>query len=57
MRTDTRTLEAKIADRNAKIDALQAKLNIAVESLVTGEDWRRAMEFAARFRSRSTTLC
>ncbi len=53
MRTDTRPLERRIADRNAKIDALQEKLTSAVESLVTGEDWRRAMEFAARFRARS----
>lgn len=53
MRNDRRTLEERIADRNAKVDALQEKLTSAVESLVTGEDWRRAMEFAARFRSRS----
>ena len=43
----------KAAERKAKIDALHEKLASAVESLVTGEDWRRAMEFAARFRSRS----
>jgi hypothetical protein len=42
-----------IADRNARIDALQEKLTTAVESLVTGEDWRRASEFAARFRAAS----
>jgi hypothetical protein len=53
MRACTRTLEQKIADRNAKIDALHEKLASAVESLVTGQDWRRAMEFAARFRARS----
>lgn len=53
MRGTTRTLEDKIAVRNAKIDALQEKLTSAVESLVTGEDWRAAMEFAARFRARS----
>jgi len=53
MRTDSRTLEDKIADREAKLDTLHAKLTDAVEQLVTGEDWRRAMEFAARFRARS----
>jgi hypothetical protein len=53
MRRDTRTLEEKIAERNAKIDALQEKLTSAVESLATSEDWIRAMTFAARFRSRS----
>lgn len=45
--------EEQAAQRKAKIDALHEKLTSAVESLVTGEDWRRAMEFAARFRSRS----
>lgn len=53
MRTDSRTLNEKTADRDAKLDALQAKLTEAVEQLVTGEDWRHAMEFAARFRARS----
>ena len=53
MRTDTRSLEDKIADRNAKLDALHTKLTGAVEALVTGEDWLRAMQFAARFRARS----
>jgi hypothetical protein len=53
MRTDTRSLEDKIADRNAKLDALHAKLTGAVEALVTGEDWLRAIQFAARFRARS----
>lgn len=53
MRTDSRTIEARIADREAKLDALHTKLTNAVEELVTGEDWRAAMEFAARFRTRS----
>ena len=39
--------------REAKLDALHGRLTAAVTALVTGEDWRRAMEFAARFRSRS----
>ncbi|WP_415854300.1 ArdC-like ssDNA-binding domain-containing protein [Sinomonas sp. G460-2] len=43
----------KAAERKTKIDALHEKLTSTVESLITGEDWRRAMEFAARFRSRS----
>lgn len=53
MRTDTRTLEEKVADRYAKLDAMHVKLTSAVEQLVTGDDWRRALSFAARFRSRS----
>ena len=41
------------AVREAKLDAVQAQLADAVGALVTGEDWRRAMVFAAQFRSRS----
>lgn len=41
------------ANREAKLDALHQRLTEAVGGLVTGEDWRRALEFAARFRSRS----
>ncbi|MFI8526287.1 ArdC-like ssDNA-binding domain-containing protein [Promicromonospora sukumoe] len=52
MRNDTRSLEQKIADRETKLDALREQLTSAVEQLVTGDDWRRAIEFAARFRSR-----
>ncbi|TAM71713.1 MAG: serine/arginine repetitive matrix protein 2 [Microbacteriaceae bacterium] len=37
----------------AKFDALHERLAGAVEALVSGEDWRRALEFAARFRARS----
>lgn len=40
-------------DRDVKIEALQERLTTAVESLVTGDDWRKAVEFSARFRSRS----
>ena len=40
-------------ERDAKIDVLHERLTAAVESLVTGDDWGRAMVFAARFRSRS----
>jgi hypothetical protein len=39
--------------REAKLDELHGRLAHAVERLVSGDDWRRALEFAARFRSRS----
>ncbi|KRA30978.1 MULTISPECIES: ArdC-like ssDNA-binding domain-containing protein [unclassified Nocardioides] len=39
--------------REAKLEALQNQLSEAVTALVSGEDWKRAMTFAARFRSRS----
>ena len=39
--------------REAKLDAIHDQLTRSVEALVTGDDWRRALEFAARFRSRS----
>lgn len=41
------------AAREAKLDEMGAKLQAAVEELTTGDDWKRAIEFAARFRSRS----
>lgn len=41
------------AERKAKLEAIQNQLTSAIESLVTGEDWRRALVFSARFRSRS----
>ncbi|NLE82093.1 MAG: serine/arginine repetitive matrix protein 2 [Rhodococcus sp.] len=50
MRHQTR--EAQQA-REAKLDALHAKLSESVGALVSGDDWRRALEFSARFRSRS----
>ncbi|WP_152363203.1 ImmA/IrrE family metallo-endopeptidase [Microlunatus speluncae] len=40
-------------EREAKLDALHQRLTAAVESLVTGQEWRRALEFSARFRARS----
>ncbi len=49
MATDEETRAA----RDAKLDALHERLTSAVHQLVSGEDWRRALEFAARFRSRS----
>lgn len=39
--------------REAKLDALHQRLTESVGALVSGEDWKRALEFAARFRSRS----
>ncbi|WP_110240167.1 ArdC family protein [Nocardioides gilvus] len=39
--------------REAKLEALHQQLSGSVAALVTGEDWKRALEFAARFRSRS----
>lgn len=41
------------ATRDAKLEALQQELTNAVSALVTGEDWKRALTFAAQFRSRS----
>ena len=37
--------------REAKLDALQGQLSDAVAALVTGEDWKRALTFAAQFRA------
>lgn len=39
--------------REAKLDELHERLTGAVERLVSGPDWARALAFAARFRSRS----
>lgn len=47
------TLEETRAAREAKLGALQERLTRAVEQIVSGEDWKRALEFAARFRARS----
>lgn len=41
------------ATREAKLDALEERITRSVHELVTGDDWRRAMEFAAKFRTRS----
>ncbi|MBN9178773.1 MAG: ImmA/IrrE family metallo-endopeptidase [Microbacterium sp.] len=41
------------AARDAKLDELHERLAGAVERLVSGDNWRRALEFGARFRSRS----
>lgn len=49
MRVQARNLAA----REEKLEALHQKLAESVGALVTGDDWKRALEFAARFRSRS----
>ncbi|GAA2229808.1 ImmA/IrrE family metallo-endopeptidase [Herbiconiux moechotypicola] len=41
------------AVRDAKLDELHERLADAVGRLASGDDWRRALVFAARFRSRS----
>lgn len=46
------TEEARAA-RDARLDELHERLTGAVETLVSGQDWARALAFAARFRSRS----
>lgn len=47
------TNEEARAARDAKLERLHERLTAAVDQLVSGDDWRRALEFAARFRSRS----
>lgn len=41
------------AKREARLEVMQERLKTEVQRLITGDDWRRAMEFAAKFRSRS----
>jgi len=40
------------AARDAKLQALKEHLASAVDQLVSGGDWRHALEFVARLRSR-----
>ncbi len=42
-----------VEGREAKLAAVHVKLTKAVGALVTGEGWKRALEFAAKFRSRT----
>lgn len=44
--------EGRVA-QEVKLDELHEKLTDAVAQLVSGDDWARALAFAARFRSRS----
>ena len=48
-----RVQSSAVAAREAKLEALHERLAESVAALVTGEDWKRALAFAARFRSRS----
>lgn len=48
-----RTREEAQAAQEAKLDELHERLSGAVDQLVSGDDWRRALAFAARFRARS----
>lgn len=48
-----RTREQSQEAREAKLDELHERLTGAVERLVSGDDWARALAFAARFRARS----
>lgn len=41
------------AAREARLEALQEQLSESVAALMTGEDWKRALTFAAQFRGRS----
>lgn len=47
------TREQAQVSREAKLDELHERLTAAVENLASGEDWARALAFAARFRARS----
>ncbi|WP_416447033.1 ArdC-like ssDNA-binding domain-containing protein [Leucobacter sp. HNU] len=53
MAAPRRTPEKARAAREAKLDEVREQLNAQVEKLVTGEDWKQALTFAAKFRSRS----
>lgn len=53
MGKDTRTPEQARADREAEVDGLHEQLAVAVGQLVTSDDWRRALEFATKFRTYS----
>ncbi len=47
------TDEEARAARDAKLEQLHERLTAAVDQLVSGDDWKGALEFAARFRTRS----
>ena len=48
MRVQTRGLAA----REQKLEAVQQQLTESIGALVTGDDWKRTLEFAARSSSR-----
>ncbi|GAA1854547.1 ArdC-like ssDNA-binding domain-containing protein [Myceligenerans crystallogenes] len=56
MSTNPATRQAN-AERDPKLDALHEALTDAVQALVSGQDWQRAMTFAARFRRYSFGNC
>lgn len=47
------TTEEPRRTREAKLDEVREQLESHVEKLVTGDDWKQALTFAAKFRSRS----
>ena len=47
------TDEEARAAQDARLQQLHERLTAAVDQLVSGEDWKRALEFAARFRAKS----
>lgn len=51
--TSDEDVQARAAARQEKLDAAHTRLLDAVGALTSGADWRRALAFAARFRSRS----
>ena len=50
---DVSTKPLSPQERDAKLTELHERLVASVEALVTGNEWKRALEFAARFRTRS----
>lgn len=48
-----RTQEEAQAAQEAKPDELHERLTGAIEQFVSGDDWARALAFAAKFRARS----
>lgn len=48
-----RSPEERRAAREARVEELQNTLTASVESMITGEDWKQALRFVARFRKRS----
>lgn len=47
---DTERARAK---REAQLELMHERLTTEVERLISGDDWRRVLEFASRFRTRS----
>ncbi|MGI9824401.1 ArdC family protein [Agromyces sp. Marseille-Q5079] len=47
------SIQSQRVERDAKIAELHERLTAAVEELVSGDAWMKALEFSARFRRRS----